>query len=328
VENILSQQEIDALLQGISSGEVPTSKDTPDDSKAVKPYDLSHHERIVQGRIPAVDVMTHRFAHHLMGTFTSALRRMVEVTPVSSEVKKFRDFLKALVMPTSIHLFRVEPLPGVGMLVLEPNLVYLLIEFIMGGSLEGRLKIEGRDFTNIEMRLIQRLVREALGDLNKAWNSLQPVKVEYERSEMNPQFAAVLLPSDQVLCIQLELEMEMARGFLVLCLPLGMVEPYRDRLPGWGSDRERKERSHSACILAHLDETLVELSVELGSSWATVGKILELKAGDTLWLEAGHGGLLPVSVEGVPKFLAQPGESKGKMAVRIAGTLGSAGSCF
>ncbi len=220
MENILSQQEIDALLQGISSGQVSTSKETPEESKAVKPYDLSHQDRIVQGRIPAVDVMTHRFAHHLMGTFTSALRRMVEVTPVSSEVKKFRDFLKGLVMPTSIHLFRVEPLPGVGMLVLEPNLVYLLIEFIMGGTLEGRLKIEGRDFTNIEMRLIQRLVREALGDLNKAWNSLQAVKVEYERSEMNPQFAAVLLPSDQVLCIHLEMEMEMARGFLVLCLPL------------------------------------------------------------------------------------------------------------
>lgn len=321
MENILSQQEIDALLQGISSGEVPISKEAPEDSQEVRPYDLSHHDRIVQGRIPAVDVMTHRFAHHLMGTFTSALRRMVEVTPISSEVKKFRDFLKGLAMPTSIHLFRVEPLQGVGMLVLEPNLVYLLIEFIMGGTPEGRLKIEGRDFTNIEVRLIQRLVREALGDLNRAWNSLQPVKVEYERSEMNPQFAAVLLPSDQVLCIQLELEMEMARGFLMLCLPLGMVEPYRDRLPGWGLDRERKEKSHTGSILAHLEETMVELSVELGSSWTTVGRILELKAGDTLWLEGGQGGLLPVRVEGVPKFMAQPGESNGKRAVRIAGMI-------
>jgi len=321
LENILSQQEIDALLQGISSGEVSISKEPAEDLPGVKSYDFSHYDRIVHGRIPAVDVMTHRFAHQLTGTFTSALRRMVEVTPVSSEVKKFKDFLKGLVMPTSIHLFRVEPLPGMGMLVLEPNLVYLLIEFIMGGTLEGRLKIEGRDFTNIEMRLIQRLVREALGDLNKAWNSLQPVKVQLERSEMNPQFAAVLLPSDQVLCVQMEMELEMARGFLILVLPMTMVGPYRDRLPGSGSDRERKDRTYMEYVLGHLEETQVDVSVELGSYWASVGDILEMEVGDTIWLDPCSGGLLAVRVEGVPKFLAQPGECNGKRAVRISGRL-------
>lgn len=322
MENILTQQEIDALLRGISSGDVPIEKDTTVEAGNVRPYDLTRQDRIVQGKIPAVEVMTDRFAHYLMGTFASALRRMVEVSPVSSEVKKFRDFLKSLVIPTSIHLFRVEPLPGIGLLVLEPNLVYLLIEFIMGGTLEGRLKIEGRDFTNIENRLIQRIVKEALGDLNKAWNALQPVKVELERSEINPQFAAVLLPSDQVLCIELEVEMEMARSSLVLCLPFCMVEPYRDRLPGWVSKQERKERMWMEFLLGHLSQTPVTISVELGTAVVTVRRILELQAGETILLDACPGGLLPVKLEGVPKFLAQPGETNGKKAVRIASRAG------
>lgn len=328
MENILTQQEIDALLKGISSGEVPTQPQTEaaQEQTSVRPYDLTRHDRIVQGKIPAVEVMTDRFAHHLMGSFTSALRRMVEVSPISSEVKKFRDFLKSLVMPTSIHLFRVDPFPGMGLLVLEPNLVYLLIEFIMGGTLEGRLKIEGRDFTNIENRLIQRLVKEALADFNKAWNTLQPVKVELERSEINPQFAAVLLPSERVLCIQLEVELEVARGALVLCLPFSMVESYRDRLTGFASEQQRKERMWMEFLLGHLNHTEVSVSVELGTANVTVGRIMELQVGDTIFLDAKAGGLLPVKLEGVPKFLAQPGETSGKRAVRIVSPYDGAGT--
>jgi flagellar motor switch protein FliM len=323
VENILTQQEIDALMKGISAGDVPTEPEAPAPDQDVRPYDLTRHDRIVQGKIPAVEVMTDRFAHQLMGTFSSAFRRMVEVTPVSSEVKKFRDFLKGLPMPTSIHLFRIEPLRGMGMLVLEPNLVYLLIEFIMGGSWEGQLKIEGRDFTNIENRLIRRLVKEALQDLDKAWNVLHPVKVEFERSEINPQFAAVLLPSDLVLCIHLDVEMEMATGSLILCLPFAMVEPFRDRLPGLGSEQERKERVWMEHILGHLYETPVTVSVELGNVAVTVQDVVNLNVGDMLALNNAADGLLPVNVEGVPKFLAKPGRTSGKKAVRVDQVLGN-----
>jgi flagellar motor switch protein FliM len=323
VENILTQQEIDALMKGISTGEVPTEAEAPAKVLDVKPYDITRHDRIVQGKIPAVEVMIDRFAHQLMGTFSSAFRRMVEVTAASSEVKKFRDFLKGLPMPTSIHLFRIEPLRGLGLLVLEPNLVYLLIEFIMGGSWEGQLKIEGRDFTNIENRLIRRLVKEALQDLEKAWNGLHPVKVAFERSEINPQFAAVLPPSDLVLCIHLDVEMEMATGSLILCLPFAMVEPFRDRLPGLGSEPERKERVWMEYILDHLQETPVAVSVELGNIAVTVKDVLNLNVGDMLALNNAADGLLPVNVEGVVKFLAQPGRTSGKKAVRIAQVVGT-----
>jgi len=125
----------------------------------------------------------------------------------------------------------------------------------------------------------------------------------------------------------MEMEMEMARGFLVLVLPMRMVEPYRDRLPGWGLDQERKDRTCMESVLAHLEETQVAVSVELGTYWASVGEILEMRVGDTIWLDPCSGGLLPVRVEGVPKFLAQPGESNGKRAVRITGQLSSASSC-
>lgn len=318
MENILTQQEIDALLKGIASGEVPIEPEPATDREDVRPYDFTKHDRIVQGKIPAVDAMSHKFAHRLMGTLTGAIRRMVEVTPLASEVKKFRDFLKSMAMPTSIHIFRVDPLQGSGLLVLEPNLVYLLLEFIMGGTLEGQLKIEGRDFTNIENRLIQRMVREALSDLNRAWNTLQPVKIELERSEINPQFAAVLLPSDPVLCIQFEVELETARGMLILCLPFMMVEPYRDMLPaGSAPEREKKTRTWSRYLKEHLWETQVEMSVDLGETVLPLRRVLELKAGEVLILEPYPGSLLPVKVETVTVFWAQPGAINGKKAVRV-----------
>ncbi len=321
MENILSQQEIDTLLKGISSGEIQTEASPPTWTHEVRPYDLTRHDRIVQGKIPAVEVMTDRFAHHLMATFTSAFRRMAEVTPVSSEVKKFQDFLRSLPMPASIHLFRMEPLHGPGILVLEPTLVYLLIEFIMGGGQEGQLKIEGRDFTNIENRLIARLVKEALRDLEKAWGVLQPVRVQFERSEMNPQFAAVMLPSDQVLCVHLDVEMEAAKGSLVLCLPFTFVEPFRDRLPGWGSDRQRKERLWLGYILGHLEEANVLVAAELGGATVLLKEILGLQVGEEIWLDGRADGLIPVKVEGMTKFLALPGQYNGRNAVRVMKTV-------
>lgn len=321
MENILSQQEIDALLKGISSGEIQTDAPPPPEIREVKPYDLTRHDRIVQGKIPVVEVMTDRFAHHLMATFTSAFRRMVEVTPVSSEVKKFREFLRSLPMPASIHLFRMEPLHGPGLLVLEPALVYLLVEFIMGGGQEGQLKIEGRDFTNIENRLIARLVQEALRDLEKAWGVLQPVKVRFERSEMNPQFAAVMLPSDQVLCVHLDVEMDAAKGSLALCLPFAFVGPFKDRLPGWGSDRQHKERLWLEYILDHLEEAKVHVSAELGGLTVRLKEILEMRVGQEIWLDGRADGLVPVKVEGVTKFLASPGHYNGRNAVRVMKTV-------
>lgn len=317
MENILTQAEIDALLKGIATGEVDLQGKTSPEEQQVTPYDFLKHDRIVHGKIPAVDAIMDKFAHRLTSTLTSAIRRVAEVTPVVSEVKKFRDFLKSLAVPSSIHVFRVDPLQGNGLLVLEPNLVYPLIEFIMGGSPEGQLKIEGRDFTNIETRLIQKVVKEALGDLNEAWNSLEQVKIELERSEVNPQFAAVLLPSEPVLCIQLEVELELARGMLILCLPFGMVEPYRDRLPGSGSERERKARLCTKRLQEHLLEAQVEVSVVLGDAMVPLAKIVEMREGEVILLDSFPGKALSVKVEGKTKLWAQPGELNGKRAVKI-----------
>ncbi len=317
--NILTQEEISALMTGISSGEVPTGQEASgDDASGVRAYDLAGHDRIVHGRIPAVEVMVDRWVHELTGTFTSAFRRMVEVMPSSPEVKRFRDFLGGLPVPASIHIVRMGPRHGPALLVLEANLVYLLVEFIMGGNREGQLTIEGREFTNIENRLIRRIAKEILGDLEAAWSVLQPAKVEVERVETNPQLAAVLLPSDQVLCIRLTVEMEVASGGMLLCLPLAMVEPFRDRLPGMGSQPAGGDRRWMSDVLGHVLDAPVTLSVELGGAGLTVQDILNLEVGHLLGLDQAVDGLLLVKVEGVPKFLAHPGHANGKKAVRVA----------
>ena len=317
MENILSQDEVDALLGGISTGEVPTEDDVSEEMPDVGDYDLTKLDRIVKGRIPAMEVMTDRYVRALMGTFSSALRRVVDVMHASTEVKKFRDFLKSLPVPTSVHIFRMEPSPMMGLLVLESSLVYVLIDHFMGGTGDTRMKVEGRDFTNIENRLIRKLVMEALRDLEKSWQILQPVQIFFERSEINPQFAVVVPPSETVLCISLDVEMEAVAGTLILCVPYSMVEPLRDKLLGWGTDREKKDRLWMEQLLSHLVKTNINLSVELGTRPMAIEDILHLKVGDTFELDRSAGDPIPVKVEGIPKFLAYPGHSNNRRAVQV-----------
>lgn len=317
MENILSQEEVDALIQGISSGEVPIEEDTSGDDIEARPYDLTRQDRIIVGRIPAVEILKDRFCRKVRGTFTSALRRVVEITSISSEVKKFGEFLKILPVPTSIHIFRVEPLRGTALLVLESGLVFSLIELMMGGSGDGRVKVEGRDFTNIESRLIGRLVREALKDLETSWQSLEPVSLTLERSEINPQFATVMPETELTICLHMEMEVESAAGTFVLCLPYTMMDSYRNRLLGkdekWPEAGGRWEKQ----LVEHLWETEVTLSVELGECRSTLREVLNLKVGDILFLEEGPPGPVRILVEGVLKFLGQPGRCNGKNAVKI-----------
>jgi flagellar motor switch protein FliM len=319
LENILSQEEIDALVKGISSGDVQTQTDTPDQDSEAAPFDLTERSVLPSPNIPTMEVLVDRFSKKVKGTFTSALHRIVEVSPVSSEVKKLGDFLKVLPVPTSIHLFRVEPLSGTALLVFESNLVFGLVEFLMGGGGASPAKIEGREFTNIETRMLGKIVQGALEDLQEAWQVIEPVKITLERSEINPQFAVMMPLSDPLLCIHLDLEIEMTTGTFLLCLPYTMIEPYRERGMGRQNSKSKTERMNMERMIAHLRKTNVEVTVDLGYCSMTVNQILDLRAGSFIALDQSMGESMPVKIEGVPKLQSLAGQMNGKHAVKISG---------
>ena len=317
MDNILSQEEVDSLMKGISSGDVSTEGDTPVNASEVQPYDLTRQERVVRSRIPFMEVLTNRFARQCRQTITSYLRHIVDITVVSSEVRKFGDFLRFLQNPTSIHLFRIEPLRGRALLVLDPNLVFVLIELFMGGSGESLVKIQGREFTNIEGRLMRKVVEGLLADLESVWHSLQPVNVKFERSENNPKLAAVMPPNEPVICVEMDVELEAANGSFHLCLPYSMLEPLRDKLLLADIDRGTTDAAWLKQVKNHLKETPVTVTAELGNLQMTVQDIMNLHVGDVLTLDPSPGDLLSLKVEGIPKFLCEPGQYKGMRAVKM-----------
>ena len=229
-EQVLSQEEVDSLLRGISGGEIETETGVEDDELGIVPYDLTSQDRIIRGRMPTLEIMNDRFARLLRNSFTSTLRRMVDITALSIDMMKFGEFLKTLPVPTSIHLFYMEPLKGLALFVMEAPLVFSMIDVFLGGGGGTHYKVEGRDFSSIEMGIIQRVVAMAFTELEKAWEPVYPVKLVLNRSEVNPQFVTIMPMTDVVIVSKFSLEMEFASGSLMFCIPYAMVQPIREKL--------------------------------------------------------------------------------------------------
>ena len=227
---VLSQSEVDALLRGVGGGEVETETDEPVDTSAVTPYYLTSQEKILRGRLPTLDIINQMFSRLFRSTFSSLMRKSVDVSVVSTDTLKFGDFLRSLPVPSSLHIFRMEPFRGHGLLVVESKLVFSVVDNFFGGSGASAAKITGRDFSAIEIRMIKNVVLNALEDLEKAWKPVHPVTTTYVRSEVNPQFAAIVPPSDMVLVLLFDIEMETISGTLTICLPYASIEPILPKL--------------------------------------------------------------------------------------------------
>jgi flagellar motor switch protein FliM len=212
MNTFLSQEEVDALLRGITIGDIETEQDEAHETDRVQVYDLANQERIIRGRMPTLEIINQRLARLLRAALSGALRRIVDVTALNVDLVKFGEFLKTLPVPTSMHIFRMHPLRGGALMVIESKLVFALIDSFFGGPGNAMVKIEGRDFTPIESHMIDRVVHLGLGNLEKAWESVEPITTELERSEVNPQFVGIVPPSDIVVLTPFEIEMDEARG--------------------------------------------------------------------------------------------------------------------
>jgi flagellar motor switch protein FliM len=316
--NLLSQNEVDALLHGITAGEVETEQDSSSEVDGIQAYDLANQERIIRGRMPTLEIINQKLARQLRAGLSGALRRVVDVTAQNIEMIKFGEFLKTLPVPTSMHVFRMLPLRGGALLIIESKLVFALIDSFFGGPGSTSAKVEGRDFTSIESHMIQRVVALTFEEMRNAWEHVEPVAFELERSEINPQFVGIVPPSDIVVISPFEVEMDEARGHITICIPYSTLEPIRSKLnASFQSDRLELDHNWLKRMIRQIEDVTVEASVELGSTEITVRTLLDLRAGDIICLDQDCDSELLVRIESIPKFLGLPRVIKQKKALEI-----------
>ncbi len=319
MSEVLSQGEVDALLRGVGDGDIETETDeAPEEVSGIVPYDLTSQEKIIRGRLPTLDIINQLFSRLFKNTFSTLMRKSVNVSTVSTDTIKFGDFIRSLPVPSSLHIFRMEPLRGHGLIVVESKLVFAVVDTFFGGSGAKEAKITDRDFSAIEMRMTKSVILSVLEDLEKAWRPVLPVTTNFVRSEVNPQFAAIVPPTDIVLVILFEIEMENISGTLTICLPYAAIEPVIPKLKAqFQSEELEVDQVWVRRLRAELLSTDIEIIAELGGTQITPEELMHFKVGDTLILGNDVTDPLILKVEGNPKFKGFPGVSRGNKAIQI-----------
>lgn len=321
MEQILSQEEIDALLKGLSTGEVEAEEKNTDNILGVSSYDLTNQDRIIRGRMPTLDTIDEKFGRMFRLSLSSVLGKMLDISVLSTESKKFSDFLKTVPAPSSINIFRMEPLMGFALFVLEVPLVYYLVDSFFGGGGKfntRHVKTEGRDFTAIEQLIIKKVSNLAFEEMEKAWKPVYKIKIEYVRSEINPEFVAIVAPYEAVVVINFHVETDNYAGNMILCFPYSLLEPIRGKLnAGFQSDRLEIDTKWIARLQNRLRNCDVVLTAELGQAEITVQDLVNLKVGDTIQLSRDVDEDLIMKVEDVSKFQGEVGRLKGNIAFKV-----------
>jgi flagellar motor switch protein FliM len=324
---ILNQDEIDALLKGVDDGAVETeAAATPGEARA---YDLATQTRVVRGRMPTLEMVNERFARQLRIGLFNMMRRAPEISVAPVQVVKFSEYVQTLNVPCSLNLIKLGPLRGTALMMLDSRLVFTVVDSFFGGN--GRhAKIEGREFTSTESRIIHMVLRQAIADLTDAWSPVLPLAIEYINSEMNPQFANIVNPSEIVVVCPFRVEFEggggqMHGGEFHLTLPYSMVEPIRDILGGGlRSDRGEPDERWPVTLREEIEEADVELVSVLGHTRLTVGRLLDLRSGDVI--PCDFDGQVTLYAEGVPLLRGSYGASRGQQAVKIQSRVARRGS--
>jgi len=315
-KELLSQDEIDALLHGVDSGNVEVEMQPPAAPNEARPFNFGSQDRIVRGRMPTLEMVNERFARLFRIGLFNMLRRSPELSVVGIQMAKFGEYTHSLFVPTSLNLVRIKPLRGTALFIFEPRLVFSVVENFFGG--DGRLatKIEGREFTPTEIRVIQLMIRQAFVDLKEAWSPVLDLDFEYINSEVNPHFANIVSPSEIVVVSRFHIELEGGGGDLHVTIPYSMLEPIRDQLDtGIQSDRMGRDERWTMSLREQIKDADVEISTDLARSTISVRDLMKLKAGDIIPINMPK--TLDICVENLPVFRGNFGISSGRNAVRI-----------
>ena len=313
-QDFLSQEEVDALLKGVTgeTDEAPAEEE----AGGVKSYDLGRQERIVRGRMPTMELINERFARYLRIGLFNFMHRSTEISVGPVRVQKYSDFIRNLVVPTNLNLVQMKPLRGTGLVVLDPNLVFLIVDNMFGSDGRFHTRVEGRDFTPTEQRIIIGILNVVFAEYAKAWKPVYEVEFEYVRSEMNTQFANIATPSEIVVAFTFTIELSGNSAEMHLCLPYSMIEPIRDVLYStMHSEQAGSDQRWTGMLRRQLLAAEVELTAPLGGTQIKLGEVAKLKVGDVVPFDLED--LLSVKVDGVPLLECRYGINNGQYALKI-----------
>ncbi len=314
-ESFLSQEEVDALLEGVT-GESQASREESKSNQSVVDYDLSRHERIVRGRMPTMEIVNERFSRHLRIGLFNFIRRSPEISVNPVNVHRYSDFLRELTVPTNFNVMSIKPLRGSGLIVCDPSLVFGFIDTLYGGAGKFSTRIEGREFSATEQRVINRVVDVIVTEYKKAWSGIYPLELEFQRSEMQPQFATIATPSEMVIASNFQIEIGEISGSVRICLPYSSLEPIRDVLESsTQADANEVDRRWITHWTSDIQSAEVTLIAELARADATVEELIAMKPGDFIELE--RESRIQATIEGIPMFECHYGTHNSKYAIRI-----------
>ncbi len=351
MNQVLTQSEVDALLNAVSDGNVdvasqnnsqpsgsaglnaPSSSGGGGDNifgssaaagsdPEITPYDLTNQDRVIRGRMPTLDIIYERFIRLFRMSLSNSLRKIASISIISTDLLKFGEFVNTLPIPSCMCIMRFESLRGPALLVFESKLAYALVDSYFGGTDRPYTKIEGKEFTRIELSIMQKVMDLAIKDLEEAWAPVHKTEISFLRTEVNPQFVGVVPPSDVIVSTTFEVELENASGTIALVIPYSTIEPIKNKLnASFQTESDRQDKEWMAKLEDHLRDAQAEVLVNLGTAAITVGDLVNLNIGDIIPLTQDADGQLEIFVEGVPKYRCYFGISRGNRAIQVTGPI-------
>jgi len=313
VQDLLSQDEIDALLHGVDDGDIDTDDDG--DEEGIRSYDLASQDRIVRGRMPTLEMINERFARYTRISLFNLLRRNADVSTGGVQIMKFGEYIHTLYVPTSLNIVKFRPLRGAGLFIFDAKLVFKLVDNFFGG--DGRhAKIEGREFTPTENRVVQMVLEQVFVDMEEAWSAVFKLNFEYMNSEVNPAMANIVSPSEVIVVSTFHIELDGGGGDLHMAIPYSTVEPIRELLDaGLQSDVDDVDERWVNTLKKDLLEAPVALNATILENRISLRDVRGVKAGDVIPIELPDE--VTVTASRVPMFKAKLGQRNGSLALQL-----------
>lgn len=325
MSQVLSQDEVDALLSAVNEdsdvdvdGDFDDDYDDDEGSDNIQPYDLTNQDRVIRGRMPILEIIYERFIRSFRVSLSNSLRKISTISMISTDLLKFGEFVNTLPIPSCMCIMRFNELRGPALLVFESKLAYAIIDSYFGGTDRPFTKIEGKEFTSIELSFMKRVMDMAIDDLEEAWQPVHRIDAQYVRTEINPQFVGVVPPSDVIITTTFEVEFESASGTIMVVIPYSTIEPIKQKLSSsYQSENDVVDSLWTQSMHDHVKQAHATAIVKLGDTEMTVGDLVALQPGDVIPLSQEVSGELSIEVEGTKKLLCLAGEYKGNKAVQI-----------
>ncbi len=319
MNDILDQNEVDALLKGVDNGDVETETNVPSQDSEDMTYDLTNPEKIIRGKMQGLNVVHDKFLKQFQNSLSSFLRMDVSLSLLSFEVMKYVRFIETIPLPASLCILNVEPNNRAMILQMDAVFVFSIMDILCGGDGNSRFKVEGREFTSIELKIIDRVANLALADLALAWKPVVPFTFSLKKTEMNPRFVTAVERTETLLVFDFEVSIEQVNCCMKICIPYSTIEPYRADLSGEVHTAKivKQDGKASRWLQQNLKEMEINVVGEMGQGEMTFRDLMHLKVGDIIELNKTEEDPLIVLCEGVGKFKGLPGQHKGHMAIQV-----------